>query len=112
MATANPVSMRSALVVRPDPAIQQGLCRILEGLGLSPTIARSAEELEALTASRGPFSLTVVDAERQGGEVLEALRRSRVRQGDPGPLIVLAHRAPSRASKADLGADQVLLAPW
>jgi two-component system response regulator AtoC len=100
--------------VRPDPAQQQGLCRVLQDLELSPVVAQSLGEAEGLTNSRGPFALTVVDVGRTDGDSLEALRRSRLRHEDPGPLVVLGSRdAPARASKSDLlGADQVVLAPW
>ena len=105
---------RRALVVCPDAVVQQGLCRILQGLELFPLVAKTIGEAEALTGSRGPFALTIVDAGTMDGEGTETFRRSRLRHEDPGPLLLLAQREdPGQARKADiLGAEQVVLAPW
>src|SRR5262245_45274439 len=105
---------RRALVVCPDAVVQQGVCRILQGLELFPLVAKSLREAEGLTASRGPFALTIVDAGMTDGDRLESLRRSRLRHEDPGPLGLLAQRDdPTQARKADLlRAEQVVLAPW
>ncbi len=102
------------LLVLPDPAAQQGLCRGLQNLDLLPIVVRSCDEAEALNADRGPFTATVVDVGRADVKALEALRRSRLRHEDPGPLVVLAKPDdPSRLAKTDLlGAEHVLLAPW
>jgi two-component system response regulator AtoC len=115
MATSTPASGRDrALVICPQPTLQPSLCKILETLGVSPVVADSMEEAGRLSATSGPFSVTVVDVGRADGEGLETLRRSRLRHEESGPVVVLAHRDdPAWNSKAELvGAEQVVLAPW
>ena len=94
--------------------MQQGLCRVLQNLELMPIVVHSCDEAEALSVARGPFTVTVVDVGRTDARGLEAIRRSRLRHEDPGPLVALAKPDdPARAAKTDLlGTGHVLLAPW
>ena len=67
------VARGKALLICPTPALQAGLCRIVEARGLSPVVAESLEHGETLTAS-SPTRKALMGALQRSGDPFVPLR--------------------------------------
>jgi len=104
---------RCVLMVQAEPGKQRPLSTLLSQWGYAPVAARSVEDaFAALGHTRFLFSL--VDAELDGADGLEFLRRLRIQGGDPGPIIMLSDVATSKrmGEAMALGAEDFLQKPF
>jgi len=101
---------RLALILASNAVDQRHLSSLLSDLGYEPVITGTvAESLAAL--SRNRFSLSLVDLDPDGAELLRCLKAA---GGSPGPIIVIAERGGlARLPEATaLGVHDVLEKPF